>query len=66
VTPVGSPHLYGHVFAVLTLFVEHRSWGVIALPLLSRLYVRKKDLPTIAPKHRPAFRTKPSWRWPLS
>lgn len=56
--PVGSPRLYGHVFVVLALLVEHRSWGVIALPLLSRLYVRKKSLPTIDPKHRPQFRTK--------
>jgi hypothetical protein len=56
--PAGSPHLYGHVFVVLALLVEHRSWGVIALPLLSRLYVRKKDLPAIDPKHRPEFRTK--------
>lgn len=56
--PAGSPHVYGHVFVVLALLVEHRSWGVIALPLLSRLYVRKADLPTLAPKHRPEFRTK--------
>jgi len=56
--PAGSPHVYGHVFVVLALLVEHQSWGVIALPLLSRLYVRKKDLPTIDPKHRPEFRTK--------
>ena len=32
--------------------------GHVALPLLARLYVRKKDLPGIDPKHRPAFRTK--------
>jgi hypothetical protein len=56
--PAGSPHVYGHVFVVLALLVAHPAWGVIALPLLSRLYVRKKDLPTIDPKHRPAFRTK--------
>ena len=31
---------------------------MIALPLLARLYVRKKDLPGIDPKHRPEFRTK--------
>ena len=31
---------------------------MIALPLLARLYVRKKDLPSIDPKHRPPFRTK--------
>ncbi|MDG3005489.1 transposase [Paludisphaera sp. Pla2] len=29
-----------------------------ALPLLSRLYLRKKDLPGIGAKHRPEFRTK--------
>ncbi len=31
---------------------------MIALPLLARLYVRKKDLPAIDEKHRPAFATK--------
>jgi hypothetical protein len=56
--PAGSPHVYGHVFVVLALLVEHGRWGVIALPLLSRLYVRKVDLPAIDPKHRPSFRTK--------
>jgi hypothetical protein len=56
--PVGAPYVYGHVFVVLGLLLTHKAWGVIALPLLSRLYVRKKDLPTIHPKNRPAFRTK--------
>jgi hypothetical protein len=56
--PAGSPYVYGHVFVVLGLLVTHPAWGVIALPLLARLYVRKKDLPGIDPKHRPAFRTK--------
>jgi hypothetical protein len=56
--PAGSPHLYGHVFVVLALLIEHRSRSEIALPLLSRLYVRKKDLPAIDPRHRPEFRTK--------
>ena len=56
--PAGSPYVYGHVFVVLGLLVTHQAWGVIALPLLARLYVRKKDLPAIDPKHRPAFRTK--------
>src|SRR6478736_10223072 len=56
--PAGSPYLYGHVFVVLGLLVTHQAWGVIALPLLSRLYVREKDLPAIDPKHRPEFRTK--------
>jgi hypothetical protein len=56
--PAGSPYVYGHVFVVLGLLVTHPAWGVIALPLLARLYVRKKDLPRIDPKHRPVFRTK--------
>jgi len=56
--PAGSAYLYGHVFVVLGLLVAHPAGGVIALPLLARLYVRKKDLPGIDPKHRPEFRTK--------
>ena len=56
--PAGSPYVYGHVFVVLALLVAHPAWGVVALPLLARLYVRKVNLPGIDPKHRPAFRTK--------
>src|SRR6516165_5625771 len=41
--PAGSPYVYGHVFVVLGLLVNHKAWGVVALPLLARLYVRKKD-----------------------
>jgi hypothetical protein len=52
----GSAYVYGHV--VLGLLAAHKAWGVIALPLLARMYVRKKDLPKIDPKHRPAFRAK--------
>src|SRR5688572_4912927 len=36
----------------------HPAWGVVALPLLARLYVRRKDLDGIAPAHRPPFQTK--------
>jgi DDE superfamily endonuclease len=56
--PAGSPYVYGHVFVVLAILVAHPAWGVVALPLLARLYVRKKNLPGIDPKHRPQFRTK--------
>jgi hypothetical protein len=56
--PAGSPFVYGHVFVVLGLLLPHPAWGVIALPLLARLYVRAKDLVNIDPKHRPPFRTK--------
>jgi DDE superfamily endonuclease len=40
------------------LLARHPSWGVVALPLLARLYVRKATLPRIASDHRPVFRTK--------
>jgi hypothetical protein len=56
--PAESPYVYGHVFVVLALLAAHPAWGVVALPLLAQLYVRKKDLPGIDPKHRPDFQTK--------
>ena len=56
--PAGGPFVYGHVWVVLGLLVGHPLWGMIALPLLARLYVRKKDLPAIDKKHRPKFATK--------
>src|SRR5438552_3446651 len=56
--PAGGPFVYGHVWVVLAVLIQHPAWGVVALPLLARLYVRAKDLPGIAPGHRPALRTK--------
>ncbi|MDG3003179.1 IS701 family transposase [Paludisphaera mucosa] len=56
--PAGAPFVYGHVFVVLGLLASHPAWGVIALPLSSRLHVRRKDLPGFHPRHRPEFRTK--------
>jgi hypothetical protein len=56
--PAGSPFVYGHVWVVLGLLATHPAWGVLALPLLARLYVRRKDLGGIDPQHRPPFRTK--------
>jgi hypothetical protein len=56
--PAKSPFVYGHVWVVLGLLAGHPLWGVIALPLLARLYVRRKNLGGIDEKHRPAFRTK--------
>lgn len=56
--PAHSPFVYGHVWVVLGLLACHPVWGTIALPLLARLYVRRKDLAGIDPPHRPSFRTK--------
>jgi DDE superfamily endonuclease len=56
--PAAARYVYGHVWVVLGWLARHPAWGTIALPLLARLYVRKKDLPRVPPDHRPAFRTK--------
>ena len=56
--PTGGAFLYGHLWVVLAALVPHPLWGVAALPLLARLYVRRKDLPGIDRPHRPEFRTK--------
>lgn len=56
--PAGSPFVYGHVWVVLGLLACHPAWGVIALPLLARLYVRRRNLGSIDPPHRPPFKTK--------
>jgi hypothetical protein len=61
-TPGPAQHkfLYGHVWVTLAWIVQHPCWGVIGLPLRALLYIRHKDLGTIAPwnrKHFP-FRTK--------
>lgn len=56
--PAHTPFVYGHVWVVLGLLAAHPLWGVIALPLLARLYVRRADLAGIDEKHRPEFRTK--------
>ena len=54
--PAGSAFVYGHVWVVLGLLATHPAWGVVALPLLARLYVRQKSRPAIPPADRPAFR----------
>jgi len=56
--PAGSAFVYGHVWVVLALLATHPSWGVLALPLLARLYIRTVDLGRIDKKHRPTFATK--------
>jgi hypothetical protein len=42
---------------VLGLIAGHPTWGIVALPLLARIYVRRKDLGSIDPSHPPAFKT---------
>jgi hypothetical protein len=50
--------MYWHIWVVPGLLAVRPAWGVIALPLLARLYVRRTDLGGMGPAHRPPFRTR--------
>jgi DDE superfamily endonuclease len=56
--PAGQKFLYGHVWVTLSWVVRHPAWGTIGLPLLAWLYVRRKNLSSIAPWYKIPFRTK--------
>ena len=56
--PTGSKFLYGHSWVTLSRVVHHARRGVIGLPLLGMLYVRKKDVPGLPAGAGVAFRTK--------
>jgi SRSO17 transposase len=56
--PAGQAFVYGHCWVVLGWLAAHPTWGTLALPLLARLYIRRKDLDGIPAPARPAFRTK--------
>ena len=56
--PAENKFLYGHVWVTLSWVVRHRWWGTIGLPLLAMLYVRQKNLKSIAPWYKVKFQTK--------
>ena len=56
--PADGEWMYGHNWVSLCLLAGHRLWGVIALALQSRLYVRQKDVPALKQKYGWKFRTK--------
>jgi hypothetical protein len=56
--PAGSKFLYGHSWVTLSRVAHHARCGVIGLPLLGMLYVRKKDIPCLPDEAGVAFRTK--------
>lgn len=56
--PADGPWLYGHNWVCLALLIRHSLFGMIALPLLSRLYVRAVDVPKLPPRYNWKFRTK--------
>ena len=55
--PAGAKFLYGHCWVVLARLARHARFGVIGLPLIGSLYVRKKDVPKL-PDSAGGFRTK--------
>ncbi len=57
--PADQKFLYGHVWVTLAWITSHPWWGTIALPLLARLYVRRKDVAgLLRPLYGWTFRTK--------
>lgn len=56
--PGDGEWLYGHNWVCLAMALQHPMFGVIALPLLSLLYVRKVDIPALQARHDWEFRTK--------
>jgi len=57
--PADGPWLYGHNWVCLALLIRHSLFGLVALPLLSRLYVREVDVPKLPKPYNWKFRPKP-------
>lgn len=56
--PAGSKFLYGHSWVTLSRVAHHARCGVIGLPLLGMLYVRRKDVPSLPAGAGITFATK--------
>jgi hypothetical protein len=58
--PAGAKFVYGHNWVTLAWVVRHPLWGAIGLPLLARMYVRRKDIVAqqLTPLRQVTFQTK--------
>jgi hypothetical protein len=56
--PAGAKFLYGHNWVVISWIVRHARFGIIGLPLLGFLYVRKKDVLNLPKSTGVVFQTK--------
>jgi DDE superfamily endonuclease len=56
--PGDGEWLYGHNWVCLAMLLNHPLFGVIAIPLLSRLYVRQVDIAKLKERYQWEFRTK--------
>lgn len=56
--PAGEKFVYGHIWVTLAWVVRHPLWDTLSLPLRALLYVRAKDVPTLAKAYPWDFHTK--------
>lgn len=56
--PGDGEWLYGHNWVCLALALGHPAFGIIALPLMSLLYVRRVDIAALQSRYDWKFRTK--------
>lgn len=56
--PGDQTYYYGNVWVTLAIVVNHIRFGTIALPLLSKLYVRECDIAGLTAKYGWLFQTK--------
>lgn len=56
--PTDQTLLYGHLWVTLALLVQHSRFGSMALPLLSKLYVRACDVLKLPQSYHWEFKTK--------
>jgi hypothetical protein len=56
--PAGEKFVYGHIWVTLAWLARHPAWDTLALPLRALLYVRAKDVATLAKRYPWQFRTK--------
>ena len=56
--PAGAKFVYGHIWVTLAWMAHHPVWDTLALPLRALLYVRAKDVPTVAKRYPWTFATK--------
>jgi hypothetical protein len=56
--PADQKFVYGHIWVTISLVIRHPQWGAIGLPLLALLYIRRKNLASIAAHYGWEFQTK--------
>ena len=49
--PAGHSWLFGHNWVCLAVLLTHPLWAVLALPVLSKLYVRRDDVTKLRARH---------------